>query len=1061
MQLVVRGTSAPLVGELDIPVSKYHAHRALVLASLAKGTSIVSGISATRQVEWTVGTLRALGVDVKRRGNEYHVTGLGGRYEATDVVDHGSRGADGILNMGSSGTTLYFMTGLASLADKPMTLSGMKYFQRRPIKALLTSLQQMGVELEATNDCPPVTVQPKRPRGGDVSIAGTLSQWISGLLLVAPFAEQETRIHITGGRLNEQPYVELTVRMMRQFGLAVEVSDDWLEYRIPANQQATPHDYVIPPDIGSAAFGIAAAGIRESNLLLRGMTAFTTAETDHPESEFLDLATAMGVPMRIDEETGFVRIEHDGSPLKPLDIDCQPIPDLLPILSTMATFAEGTTRLWNVAHIRLKESDRVAAMLQLNRMGGRAEQGADELRVTGVGAGELHGSPMSSFNDHRVLMSLAVAASKAEGTSALTYPRAYRISYPTFLEAMNSVGLDMEVGDGLAAQIARDDRADAAEAAADRPELAAQRTDLGDSNETDSHETTNQMPELTGVDADPLVLSEKVRSLSQTDPDGLAVIEVGGPEPVKTTWKELQDEADKVSALLLELGVRTGESVAMQLPNWREFVSITLGAIQIGAVATPIMPVFGPRETTMTLARSRARVVFLPNLFRKRRPALELLDVIDEAKAQKRRLSVEHVVVLRSEARGQGDTPTNQPPLPSDAMDRVSASEWNWRYFDTALESVQVDLDQIAAHAPGPDDVCQLLFTSGTTGEPKGVQHPHRTLGLATAMHVAQSGLTSEDRIYIPSPLAHQTGFLYGMLLAFRLGAPQVIQPVWDGTVALEQAFGAAKASFVQCATPFLTDLVDLVEAGAPAPESLRIFVPTGAAVPRALAQRASTVLGSAILGAFGTSETCLGALSSPGDDPADAYGHDGRALPGITIRIVDDEGHELPADTEGNFELFSPTMFDGYLDRPDLTDDVFTEDGWYRTGDLAKVSEKGFLSITGRIKDVINRGGEKIPVVEIENLLYQHPLVTDVAIVAMPDARLGERACAFIVPAAGSERLDFAGMQRALDKAGVSKYYWPERLEYIDELPRNAVGKVQKNVLREQAAALVATKEN
>ncbi|SOC86413.1 3-phosphoshikimate 1-carboxyvinyltransferase [Curtobacterium sp. 314Chir4.1] len=1056
MQLVVRGTSAPLVGELDIPVSKYHAHRALVLASLAKGTSVVSGISATRQVEWTVGTLRALGVDVKRRGNEYHVTGLGGRYEATDVVDHGSRGADGILNMGSSGTTLYFMTGLASLADKPMTLSGMKYFQRRPIKALLTSLQQMGVELEATNDCPPVTVQPKRPRGGDVSIAGTLSQWISGLLLVAPFAEQDTRIHITGGRLNEQPYVELTVRMMRQFGLTVEVSDDWLEYRIPANQQATPHDYVIPPDIGSAAFGIAAAGIRESNVLLRGMTAFTTAETDHPESEFLDLATAMGVPMRIDEETGFVRIEHDGSPLKPLDIDCQPIPDLLPILSTMATFAEGTTRLWNVAHIRLKESDRVAAMLQLNRMGGRAEQGADELRVTGVGPGELHGSPMSSFNDHRVLMSLAVAASKAEGVSALTYPRAYRISYPTFLEAMNSVGLDMEVGDGLAAQVARDDRTDAAEAAAERADLTPQRTDLGD-----AQEATNPMPELTGVDADPLVLSEKVRALSQTDPDGLAVIEVGGPEPVNTTWKELQDEADKVSALLLELGVRTGESVAMQLPNWREFVSISLGAIQIGAVATPIMPVFGPRETTMTLARSRARVVFLPNLFRKRRPALELLDVIDEAKAQKRRLSVEHVVVLRSEARGQADSPTNQPPLPADAADRVAASEWNWRYFDTALDSVQVDVDQILSHAPGPDDVCQLLFTSGTTGEPKGVQHPHRTLGLATAMHVAQSGLTSEDRIYIPSPLAHQTGFLYGMLLAFRLGAPQVIQPVWDGTVALEQAFGAAGATFVQCATPFLTDLVDLVEAGAPQPESLRIFVPTGAAVPRALAQRAATVLGTAILGAFGTSETCLGALSSPTDDPADAYGHDGRALPGIRIRIVDDEGHELPADTEGNFELFSPTMFDGYLDRPDLTDDVFTEDGWYRTGDLAKVSEKGFLSITGRIKDVINRGGEKIPVVEIENLLYQHPLVTDVAIVAMPDARLGERACAFVVPAAGAELLDFAGMQRALDKAGVSKYYWPERLEYIAELPRNAVGKVQKNVLREQAAALVATKEN
>ncbi|MGL3200410.1 MULTISPECIES: 3-phosphoshikimate 1-carboxyvinyltransferase [Curtobacterium] len=1056
MQLVVRGSSAPLVGEIDVPVSKYHAHRALVLASLAKGTSIVSGISSTRQVEWTVGTLRALGVDVKRRGDEYHVTGLGGRYAATDVVDHGSRGADGILNMGSSGTTLYFMTGLASLADRPMTLVGMKYFQRRPIGALLTSLTQMGIELEATNDCPPVTVQPRRPRGGDVSIAGTLSQWISGLLLVAPFAEQETRIHITGGRLNEQPYVELTVRMMREFGLTVEVSDDWLEYRVPAGQQATPHDYVIPPDIGSAAFGIAAAGIRESDLLLRGMTTTTTAGTDHPESEFLDLATAMGVPMRIDEATGFVRIQHDGSPLRALDIDCRPIPDLLPVLSTMATFAEGTTRLWNVAHIRLKESDRVAAMLQLNRMGGRAEQGTDELRVTGVRPGGLHGSPMSSFNDHRVLMSLAVAASKAEGASSLTYPRAYRISYPTFLEAMNGVGLDMEVGDALLARADRDDRMDAA---------TSEPTDLGEDTGTPAAPespdaalaTSPDAPALAGVDADPLVLSERVRALSEQDPDGLAVVEVGGTAPVETTWKQLQDEADRVSALLLELGVRRGESVAMQLPNWREFVSITLGAIQIGAVATPIMPVFGPRETTMTLARSKARVVFLPNVFRKRRPALELLDVVDEARAQRRRLSVEHVVVLRAEARGQGDVPNDQAPLPADAAERVAASDWNWRWFDAALGSVHVDVDQIRSRAPGPDDVCQLLFTSGTTGEPKGVQHPHRTLGLATAMHVAQSGLTADDRIYIPSPLAHQTGFLYGMLLAFRLGAPQVIQPVWDGRVALEQAFGVAKASFVQCATPFLTDLVDLVERGAPAPESLRVFVPTGAAVPRALAQRASTVLGSAILGAFGTSETCLGALSSPSDDPADAYGHDGRALPGIRIRIVDDEGHELAAGTEGNFELHSPTMFDGYLDRPDLTDDVFTEDGWYRTGDLATVDEKGFLSITGRVKDVINRGGEKIPVVEIENLLYQHPLVTDVAIVAMPDERLGERACAFVVPAAG-ERLDHRALQRYLDDAGVSKYYWPERLEYIDELPRNAVGKVQKNVLRERAAELVAT---
>jgi cyclohexanecarboxylate-CoA ligase len=534
------------------------------------------------------------------------------------------------------------------------------------------------------------------------------------------------------------------------------------------------------------------------------------------------------------------------------------------------------------------------------------------------------------------------------------------------------------------------------------------------------------------------------------------VIEVGGVEPVTTTWRELQDEADRVSQLLLELGVQKGESVAMQLPNWKEFVAITLGTVQIGAVATPIMPVFGPRETTMTLARSRARVVFLPNVFRRRRPAVELLEVVGEARAQKRRLSLEHVVVLRSESRGDVVGHSDVTPIPADAATAVEASDWNWRYYDIALAAVTPDLDLIREMAPGPDDICQLLFTSGTTGEPKGVQHPHRTLGLATAMEVAHLGLTTDDRIYIPSPLAHQTGFLYGMLLSWRLGVASVIQPVWDPKVSLLQAFHGAKASFVQCATPFLTDLVAEVEGGIAPPESLRIFVATGAAVPRALAHKATTVLQTSVVGAFGTSETCLGALSAPTDAPEDAWGSDGRPLPGIRLRIVDDEGLEVSTGVEGNFELHSPTMFGGYLDRPDLTDDVFTSDGWYRTGDLATLDDNGFLHITGRVKDVINRGGEKIPVVEIENLLYQHPMVADAAIVAMPDPRLGERACAFVVSAKDDAHLDFAAMQKYLGDAGVSKYYWPERLEFIAEIPRNVVGKVQKNVLRDIAAELV-----
>jgi acyl-coenzyme A synthetase/AMP-(fatty) acid ligase len=553
-------------------------------------------------------------------------------------------------------------------------------------------------------------------------------------------------------------------------------------------------------------------------------------------------------------------------------------------------------------------------------------------------------------------------------------------------------------------------------------------------------------------------LTAAVDDLVRSAPQSPAVIEVGD-RPLTLSWAQLQAEADRVSAMLLDLGVQRGESVAFQLPNWAECVVVTLGVLQIGAVVAPVMPVFGEREVAMVLSRSRARVLILPRSFRRRRHADELPGVVREASARALPLRVEHVVVVadagpsgavragalggHGEVAGPGASGT--PP------------EWAWHDFDTAVAGVTVDRGAIAARRPADDDVAQLLFTSGTTGEPKGVQHSHRTLGLATAMEVAHLGLGADDRVYIPSPLAHQTGFLYGLLLSWRLGVASVVQPIWNAQVALTQAFGTARASFVQAATPFLMDVVEAVEGGAGVPESLRIFVATGAAVPRELAERATRVLQTAVCGAFGTTETCLGTLSAPNDPPGSAWGTDGRPLDGIRIRIVDDAGVELPAGREGNYELLSPTMFLGYLDRPDLTAEVFTADGWYKTGDLGIVDADGFLHVTGRVKDVINRGGEKIPVVEIENLLFTHPSVKDVAIVAMPDPRLGERACAFVVPADGARPLTFRELQEFLAAAGVSKYYWPERLEQIEALPRNPVGKIQKNLLRERVAALVS----
>jgi 3-phosphoshikimate 1-carboxyvinyltransferase len=209
--------------------------------------------------------------------------------------------------------------------------------------------------------------------------------------------------------------------------------------------------------------------------------------------------------------------------------------------------------------------------------------------------------------------------------------------------------------------------------------------------------------------------------------------------------------------------------------------------------------------------------------------------------------------------------------------------------------------------------------------------------------------------------------------------------------------------------------------------------------------------------GAWGTTESCLGCAFAPGDPPERAWGTDGRALDGVTLRVVDDDGHGLAVGEEGNFEVHTDCLFEGYLNRPELTAEVITPDGWYRTGDLARIDDAGYVRITGRVKDVINRGGEKVPVAEIEQLLHAHPAVREVAIVAMPDERLGERACAFVVPA-GATGLGFEAMLEYLDARRVAKPYWPERLELVDALPRTPSGKIQKFLLRAQARELVTT---
>ncbi|GHJ37093.1 3-phosphoshikimate 1-carboxyvinyltransferase [Streptomyces sp. TS71-3] len=1039
MHLLVPGTRHRLSGEVLVPNSKYHAHRALILASLAGGVSRVHGLSDARHVEYTVQVLRGLGVGIAREGHTFVVDGLGGRY----------RPRRGSVSAGSSGTTLYFMIGLAALSERPVVVSGQKYFKRRPVGPLLRALEQMGVRLESADDCPPVRVAAHRPTGGKVAIPGTLSQWISGLLLLAPFAAGPTTVEVEG-ELNERTYLELTVAMMRRFGLEVAVSPDWRRFDVEGGQQARPAELTLPPDIGSAAFAVAAAALHPCDVLLRGITSLAGGPADHPEFHFLDIARDMGVPMEPDPDAGGLRIVQDAPALRAVDVDCRDVPDMLPVLSALGAFAEGESVFRNIAHTRLKESDRAGAMLQLRAMGGSLEMTGEQLRVRGVET--LTGARLSSYNDHRVLMALAVAASRARGHSTLTYPGAYRISYPTFLETMNTLGLPMSV------QAGRGPLSRVAVPAGRRPEREA----LAQEGEA-----------LAPERAASVTLPEWLRRRAQARPDGTAVVDVRSDHDEVVTWAQLAERVDRAAALLLGLGVRPGESVAYQLPNRVEFVVLSMACWRIGAVCCPVMPFFRERELGFVLRRSGARVLVVADAYRTRRPAEEVL-----ALAAQDRGGLAHLLVLGADgdaARlpasrggapaadglegdpavdGLGGGPAADGLGGDSAVDRLVGSP---AVADLGAELARVTIDRAAldAFTPTPETTAQLLFTSGTTGEPKGVTHPTANLVRAAAMGIAHLGLGADDVVWVPSPLAHQTGFLYGMVLAAVLGVPQVVQADYDAKRAL-RALDDHGVTFVQAAAPFLADLVKVVEETGHAPDALRIFVATGATVPRSLAEHASSVLGAAVCGAFGTTETCLATLAAPGDEPEQRWGSDGRALDGVDLRITDDAGQVLPAGLEGNFELRSPTTTDGYLGRPDLTAEAFTADGWYRTGDLAAIDAAGCLRITGRVKDVINRGGEKVPVGEIEQLLFAHPDVADVAVVAMPDERLGERACAFVVPAAGARPV-LADVQRLLDAHRVAKPYWPERLELVEALPRNPAGKVLKFELRRWAAGFRA----
>ena len=503
-------------------------------------------------------------------------------------------------------------------------------------------------------------------------------------------------------------------------------------------------------------------------------------------------------------------------------------------------------------------------------------------------------------------------------------------------------------------------------------------------------------------------------------PDKLALrayrVETG--TVTRFTYREMAQMADRIAVGLHRLGVRQNDTVACQLPNWWQFTLMYLACSRIGAVMNPLMPIFRERELSFMLAHGEAKVFVVPKRFRDfdhEQMALDLQAQLPQLK---------HVVTID----GTGDN----------SFDKLLAGP--------AWENEPDARDVLTRHRPGPDDVTQLIYTSGTTGEPKGAMHSANTLMSNILPYAERMALGENDVVLMASPMAHQTGFMYGLMMPIMLRASAVLLDVWAPRKAIE-LIRDEQVTFTMASTPFLTDLAkNVADSGQPVP-SLKTFLCAGAPIPGPLVEQARAALGANVVSAWGMTENGAVTTTLPGDEPSRSVNTDGVPLDGVEVRVVDDAGGPMPTGEPGRLLLRACSNFGGYLKRPQWNNT--DAEGWFDTGDLARLDEQGYIRITGRSKDVIIRGGENIPVVEIESLLYKHPAVQQVAVVAYPDERLGERACAVVVPKPGHE-IDLASVVSFLKDNKVALNYIPEKLIVSDAMPATPSGKIQKFKLRE-----------
>ncbi|MBX3597707.1 MAG: AMP-binding protein [Rhizobiaceae bacterium] len=511
------------------------------------------------------------------------------------------------------------------------------------------------------------------------------------------------------------------------------------------------------------------------------------------------------------------------------------------------------------------------------------------------------------------------------------------------------------------------------------------------------------------------------REIMAGDPERVLVIDRDKP----FTVSQLMAEAERFASALVKRGYRPGDTISFQLPNWYESIVISLAATMAGLIVNPLVPIYRDMEVGFMLRDCRSRMIIIPASFRK----------------------YDYVEMMRRLM------PTLEKPVDVVVL-RGDAGEF-LAYEDLLAEG------EVLADLPGsdPDALKIIMYTSGTTGRAKGVLHSHNSIQAENRMRLTHLDLKPGEVMFNPSPVTHVTGALYSLMLPFTCGITTVMLDVWEAGLALDM-MRRHKVNGIVAATIFLQGLVDEAKARGETLPDLRFFLCGGAQVPPDLIREAARVFPNCIPSRiYGSTEVpCITAGVNDRSNLELGASTDGQVWM-ADAKIVDvATGETLPKGEEGEIVARAPQMFLGYAHTAD-NEDAFDSEGYFKMGDLGRFVADDFIVVTGRKKDLIIRAGENISPKEIEDILFNHPAIADIAIVAMPNARTGEAACAFVIPREG-QSIDLDEIKRYLIGVGTAMQKIPERLELVSDLPRTSVGKVRKDILRQKAKEIVQAEQ-